>query len=373
MVNYTYGQTVITMENSNGVYRIPCVVNGLKMKLIFDTGASKVCISESMAEYMYDNDYLTSDDIKGSGQASVADGRIVNNVNIVLKDIEIGGFHLHNVDAVVMSGQKAPLLLGQTAIQKLGEISIDGNKLTINMPNKRMTDAECKELEREAIECIDDLLYDDGIRKFEIVKSQRRLSLLGYINLAYAYSHKEMFDEAILCILEKRNEAKELMQYYKFNIYDFLGTQCWFSKKFNDAIDYHKKALSYESVENVYKIYANLADDYFWNKMYQLACDNYFYAIKSRADNLSLDINYAIGDVYVTSKKEMKKIKVPKDDALEQYKAKMMICSFYNNDITSRQLYIKLSIMAALGNQYAKRYLNEQGVSWEGVLQNWLY
>lgn len=126
-----YGQVVIEMLKDGGVYKIPCVVNGAKMRLVFDTGAASVCISESIAEYLLENDYLSKDDIVGYGNSTVADGRIVNNIHIILRDIEIGGLHLYNVDAVVIEGQKAPLLLGQTAIQKLGKISIEGNKLVI--------------------------------------------------------------------------------------------------------------------------------------------------------------------------------------------------------------------------------------------------
>ena len=124
-------QTVIQMEEYGGVYRIPCKVNGAKMKLIFDTGADKVCLSLSMADYLYDNDYITNEDIIGSGSSTVADGSIVNHIKINIKDIEIQGIHLKNVEAVVMDGQDAPLLLGQSAIKKLGKYSISGNKLII--------------------------------------------------------------------------------------------------------------------------------------------------------------------------------------------------------------------------------------------------
>ena len=47
-----FPKTTITMEKDGGVYKVPCVVNGLRMKFIFDTGAANVCISESMATYM---------------------------------------------------------------------------------------------------------------------------------------------------------------------------------------------------------------------------------------------------------------------------------------------------------------------------------
>lgn len=87
-------QKTIIMERESGVYKIPCKVNGAKMKMIFDTGASSVAISLSIAEYLYENDYITKDDIVGTAKAQVADGRIVNNLVINLRDIEIDGVHV---------------------------------------------------------------------------------------------------------------------------------------------------------------------------------------------------------------------------------------------------------------------------------------
>ena len=52
-------QVTITMEQDGGVYKVPCIVNGAKMKFIFDTGAANVCLSESMADYLLDNDYIS--------------------------------------------------------------------------------------------------------------------------------------------------------------------------------------------------------------------------------------------------------------------------------------------------------------------------
>ena len=104
------------MEEYGGVYRIPCTVNGAKMKFIFDTGAASVCLSMQMAEYLLDNEFISIDDLEGTGSSSVADGRIVDHVIVNLKDIEISGLHLYNVKAVIISGQNSSLLLGQSAV-----------------------------------------------------------------------------------------------------------------------------------------------------------------------------------------------------------------------------------------------------------------
>lgn len=139
-----FSQKVIQMEYDNGVYRIPCTVNGANMKMVFDTGASTVCLSLASALFLYQNGYIKSSDIIGSGLSSTASGEIVDHVKINIKDIEIGGLHLRNVEGVVMESLTSPLLLGQSAIQKLGTITIQGNQLIIG-------NANLKELQSETI------------------------------------------------------------------------------------------------------------------------------------------------------------------------------------------------------------------------------
>ena len=58
-------QVTIQMEKDGGVYKVPCNVNGVKMKFIFDTGASTVSMSQTMAQFLLDGEYLSVSDIKG--------------------------------------------------------------------------------------------------------------------------------------------------------------------------------------------------------------------------------------------------------------------------------------------------------------------
>lgn len=121
------------MKSENGVSVIPCKVNGLKLNFIFDTGASDVSISTTEAWFMIKNDYLDTSDVIGTSDYQDANGIIREGVTINLKEIEIGNLRLYNVKATVVANIKAPLLLGQSAIGKLGKIEIDlaSNTLTI--------------------------------------------------------------------------------------------------------------------------------------------------------------------------------------------------------------------------------------------------
>jgi clan AA aspartic protease (TIGR02281 family) len=121
-------QTSIVLEKRNGVYYIPCRVNGLNMKFIFDTGASNVTISLTEALFMLKNGYLLEKDLIGTTYYEIANGDIQKGTKILIRKIEIGGRKLFNVEASIIHNSNAPLLLGQSALEKLGKIYFDYSK-----------------------------------------------------------------------------------------------------------------------------------------------------------------------------------------------------------------------------------------------------
>jgi len=130
-ISSIYAQTVIQMVEDKGVYKIPCEINGLKVKMVFDTGAAAVSISQTLAEMMLDNNYISLSDFTGKSKSLTADGRIIDHTELMLHTLKVGDIIVKDVIAVVINGQDTPLLLGQTAIQKFGEVSIKGDKLYI--------------------------------------------------------------------------------------------------------------------------------------------------------------------------------------------------------------------------------------------------
>ena len=124
---------IAVKRNPGGTFEIPCDINGLALQMIFDTGASDVTISSVEANFMFKNGYLAEKDIKGKRYYQVANGQINEGTVITLREVKIGDAVLHNVDASVVKSQKAPLLLGQSAMERFGTITIDNqnNKLII--------------------------------------------------------------------------------------------------------------------------------------------------------------------------------------------------------------------------------------------------
>lgn len=108
-----------------GTYEVPCTINGLPLKFIFDTGASDVTLSSVEANFMLKNDYLSEKDFKGSRRYLTADGTIANGAIVRIKEVKVGDVTLKNIEASVVNSQKAPLLLGQSVLDKFGTITID--------------------------------------------------------------------------------------------------------------------------------------------------------------------------------------------------------------------------------------------------------
>lgn len=262
----SFSQTTIRMEKEGGVYKIPCKINGARMKMIFDSGASSVCISEAIAEYLLDNGYITNDDFIGVGSSSVADGRIVDHLRINLRDIEIEGLHLRNVEGVVMVGQKGSLLLGQSAIQELGPVTIDGDLLIIHNGSPQISDYEIDSLRSAAMHCMDSKDW------YTLISLCQKLDQLGVANsfdlieLVIALQETEQYDKSGK-VIERWFEsfAPQSDLDIRYNMYEFyaLYYQLKIRPEYDNAIKILLKMRGMASEIYGYKTTRYYFEDYY--------------------------------------------------------------------------------------------------------------
>lgn len=266
------------MEEYGGVYRIPCVVNGAKMKFIFDTGASSVSISQTMAMYLYDNDMLKDEDILGTGKSSVADGRIVDHVNVILRDVEIAGLHLKDVKAVVSSSLSAPLLLGQTAIQQLGTFTLDGNVLTINnaSSNKKKVPStdETIEIYKRAKEYREMGLRAAELEEFEKIDVVARMVNNTLLEYADCCSANEQYTKAKQLYIEWIDKfGNEADDFTLSMTYTSLGLAYFCLDDYKNCVLNYQKALRYDNSNSV--TYQALGQAHYYYKRYREAIEQY--------------------------------------------------------------------------------------------------
>ena len=380
-----YGQSVIQLEKDGGVFKVPCVVNGLKLKLIFDTGASNVCISQSVALMMLENDYLSANDIKGTAQSQVADGRIVDHTKINLRKIQIGDKVLTNVEAVVIHGQTAPLLLGQSALKRLGRYSISGDKLILGTESPR-TSLNTKGNKRALY---DELSKDYDLGSFEdfsikVEDEGRRRKLYDAIKDEYEVSDFDSFTRYLLgdalsdedinkLFQEADNSYNEEAYSVAIEKYRILNDHSLLSAygKMQYADCYYYLDRKEEALQIYYGIQEEIESDYPQYKVslyYQIgrclwtlddfdAAIPYFEKVKYHAKPWSSHQNAAIqilASIY-DSKGDSYRSRRVVEDYINQYLAFM--------EIKSTDCWDKLYVDEFLSNLYYRRWLSSAASS----------
>lgn len=137
--------TTIGLESSSETISVPFTeCDGVKMievkinqaigvNMILDSGCSSALISIDEANYLYNKGVLTENDFEGIAKSQVADGRIVANMVVNLRELEIGGrIVCPNVRAVVSESHGAALLLGNEVLNRTASYEVDNtNKVII--------------------------------------------------------------------------------------------------------------------------------------------------------------------------------------------------------------------------------------------------
>ena len=126
----------IPFTKEGDAYKVPCEINELPLHFIFDTGASDLSLSTVEATFMLKNDYLKKRDILGTQNYMTADGEIKEGTVINIRNVSFGDLNLNNVKASVVKSQRAPLLLGQSVLNRLGKIEIDNKKKVLRISYK---------------------------------------------------------------------------------------------------------------------------------------------------------------------------------------------------------------------------------------------
>lgn len=138
----TYGEpdedvVAVHFEERGGVKYVPVKVNGMGIDMIFDTGCSGTLISIAEARYLYEKGCLRDEDFLGMTQSQIADGSIVENMVVRLKEVIIDDAILcTDVTATVSANSQAPLLLGNEVLNRAASYSIDNTSHTIRFKIK---------------------------------------------------------------------------------------------------------------------------------------------------------------------------------------------------------------------------------------------
>ena len=83
------------------------------------------------------NGYLDKKDVVVSHYFQDANGNVCEGTIINIRQVDFGELKLENVRAFVVRNQKAPLLLGQSVLSRLGKIEIDNSNHLIKITHTK--------------------------------------------------------------------------------------------------------------------------------------------------------------------------------------------------------------------------------------------
>lgn len=387
----------IKMENVGGVYMVPAKVNGLPLKFIFDTGASEVSISLTEAIFMAKNGYLEEKDIEGTSFAQLADGSMAENTRIRIKSIEIGELTINDVSATVVHNADAPLLLGQSAIKKLGRIEFDGDNLIIHTSWKSTRNKKVKidEKSQAPLDSLIILAYseyesEDYMLAQKHIREARQLSISSYItnrNWEMDYIDAVVKSRMALSIIDLWSESIPLLKTAFHANTEHKDGICI---RYSNLLDSYAKALSQHyspddgtSLGNNDRAYEDEFTDVIsllteWDKYHA-----YLYSVRYYIENfniaksycekaiaidstksegyreLGVIYHYTAGDKEQARKNFEKALALP--DADSAYIHRLLAFCYSENSVEFKD-HLKQS--AKLGDISAQSFLKRLGIIW---------
>lgn len=136
LINSNLAVNSIPMKKTGGVYEIPITINGaLKINFIFDAGAADVSISSDVALTLIRTGTVKNEDFIGTETYKFADGSTAKSRVFIIKEIELGNKKVFNVKASISNSLTAPLLLGQSVLNRFGRVTIDYKNQVIIFEN----------------------------------------------------------------------------------------------------------------------------------------------------------------------------------------------------------------------------------------------
>ncbi|MFT6981837.1 MAG: clan AA aspartic protease (TIGR02281 family) [Crocinitomicaceae bacterium] len=133
------------IEGLNTTEEVPIVNaagNGFNVKIGFgdveryfmiDSGASEVIINSKLEKKLLDVGEISAGDYYGFSEYTLADGSIINCQNLIIRELKIGNFTVHNVEAAIMP--QGSLLLGQSLLKKFTSWKIVSEKEVLILEN----------------------------------------------------------------------------------------------------------------------------------------------------------------------------------------------------------------------------------------------
>ena len=249
--------------------------------------------------------------------------------------------------------------MGQSAIQKLGRIEINGNQLIIKNGTTFGNQQAIDRLFDEASQAFSNKLFAKAVEKYSQLYAMNELSDYGVYLYAYAcWMNNE--DEKALDLVNSINDYSYFEE-KKIDIYRLIGNINRTLHKYWDAANYYELSIKKIQTEKEewFENFIYMGDCYYYAESYTKAAEKYRTAAKLYAIIKGVDMAYLQRD----SKNRLKK-KEPsyRNDRIDYTLYQLFDCNHRSGAWTTEGFLFEATAMARAGNKYAGRMCNEAGI-----------
>jgi aspartyl protease family protein len=121
------GKSVALKRAADGHFYVDGDIRGVQVKFLVDTGASMVALTADDARSL--GLFWSPDELRMIGRGANGD---IQGKPVTIESLQIGGFKVDNIPAVIIPEGLDVSLLGQAFLSKIGNVNINKDQMTFS-------------------------------------------------------------------------------------------------------------------------------------------------------------------------------------------------------------------------------------------------
>lgn len=138
-ISFVYSQNEVSLEkkyisDEYYLYQIESSINGIKTKMLIDTGASYSLLQDSFVEELLDSGHISLDDISPTLQRVLGflgdeEGLMVVNI----KEVSVQNIKYNNIKFLIGKDQRVPNIIGLNLLERFDKLNFNLKDLKLQI------------------------------------------------------------------------------------------------------------------------------------------------------------------------------------------------------------------------------------------------